>query len=792
MLKNQLQTSLLNLWKDKGYTLLNVLGLTIGIIFSTFLLLYNLDELSYDRFNKSADNIYRISANAQEPKQFLHGASTPFPLRDVLSTGYPEVQEAVRLLPAPVMTFKIGNRLFNEEKVYFADPTIFKVFNFPLLAGNSRLALVQPNSIVISRTLALKYFGSLEQVIGKSLYTDSKTSYLISAVMEDVPHNSHIRFHALISRSSLAPDFNSYWGGFVNFTYVKLVPGTDRAHFETKLAGISAKFLDVIFLPAHVKIFLQLLPITAIHLHSLDTGEPEELGNMSYIYIFSIVAACMLIIASINYVNMSTARSSRRAREVGIRKVAGSTSSQLIVQFMLESALITLVSILLAIGGLILLLPVFNLLSGKELTIATLFQPAIVLLMGVIFIGCGLLAGSYPAIYLSRYKPVEVLKGNFSRGTQGIRLRRSLVVFQFSISMIMLISTWIVYDQLNFLQSKDLGFNKDQVLALHVKESDQLFRRIPSFMNELKKIQGVLVSGTASTSPGRPTNFNLLGVETGEGFDNRGINNYAVDNNYLNTLGIKVIQGRNFNGQPADTSGSVLVNEKLVKVFGWKSAIGMHIRMGSDVPRAKVIGVFRDFNQASLYTPIAPLVLNYYPVNSFILLKLKASGLNATLASISDSWKKFFPELLFDYEFIDKSYNSHYKADEQRSRIFTAFSALTVAISCLGLLGLVGFSTDQRKKEISIRKVLGARVAELVRLMIVEFMALICIAGIISFPVAWLIMHRWLAEFPYHTTISWISFLLAFLSLVVITFLTVSYHTLRSSMANPVANIRRD
>lgn len=346
-----------------------------------------------------------------------------------------------------------------------------------------------------------------------------------------------------------------------------------------------------------------------------------------------------------------------------------------------------------------------------------------------------------------------------------------------------------MYDQLNFLQNKDLGFRKDQVLVLHVRQDNQLLERIPAFLNELNKIPGVLLSGTGSTSPGESTNFSLMGVETGEGFDNRGISNYVIDRNYLHTLGIKIVQGRNFSGQAGDTAGSVLVNEKLVKIMGWKSALGKHIQANG--VKANVIGVFNDFNQASLYYAITPLVLNYYPVNPSILLKLSTQDLKATLACVSASWKKIFPELLFEYEFIDRSYNSQYKEDEQRGRIFTAFSTLTVLISCLGLLGLVGFSTDQRKKEISIRKVLGARVGSLVRLMVTEFMVLIAVAGIISFPVAWLIMNSWLTAFPYHTAISWLSFLMAFTSLVIITFITVSYHTLRSSLASPVVYLRR-
>lgn len=791
MFKNLLKSTFLYLWKDKGYTLLNVLGLTTGIIFSVFLLLYIFDELSYDRYNKSAESIYRISGNAQEPKQFLRQASTPFPLRDIVSTGYPEVEASARLVPWGPGTFKIGSHIFNEEKIFFSDPEVFKVFTFPLLEGDPGLALKQPNSIVISATMAGKYFGNPRNAMGKTLYYDVKNSFLITGVMADIPHNSHIQLHALISRSTLPKDYSNYWGSFGNFTYVRLKEGTSAAAFETKLALVADQHLNTIFRPAHVKIVLQLQPVTAIHLHSLDMGEPEELGNVSYLYIFSIVAISMLVIACINYINMSTARSSRRAREVGIRKVSGSTSLQLIMQFILESVLVSMVSILFACMGLVLLLPAFNLISGKSLEMASLIQPEVQLVMLGIFLFCGVLAGSYPAIYLARYNTVDVLKGNLSRGRRGIILRKSLVVFQFAISMIMLVSTWIIYDQLTYLRNKDLGFNKNQVLTLHVKDDVKLMQRIPSYLAWLNKLPGVLSTATAASVPGMRPNFSLLGVETGSGVENRGIDNYSIDKNYLGTLGIKIVQGRNFNGTPADTGASVLVNVRLVEVFGWKTAIGKQIRNG-DQTNSKVIGVFSNFNQASLYNPIEPLVLNYYPVNQTVLVKLRPEGLNSAIAALGSSWSRFFPELPFEYQFIDRQFGSQYKADEQRGQIFSTFSALTIGISCLGLLGLVGFTTAQRSKEISIRKVLGAGAGVLMGLLIREFMVLILIATIIALPVAWFSMHKWLSVFPYHTEINWISFLLSFGMLALVTFLTVSYHTIRTSLANPVKNLRSE
>ncbi len=684
--------------------------------------------------------------------------------------------------------------IFMRIRFFFSDSNIFKVFTYNFIEGDPQKALAEPNSIVLTQSVAQAIFGSNKSIVGKSLQNDKGDIYKITGVIKDVPKNSHIIFNALISISSLPKDYNNFWGGFNMYTYVLLRPNTNAALFEKKLLPLWDKYMAPIFAQFNVKIHYRVQPITAIHLYSEVDSEPEELGSISYIYIFAAVALFMLIIACINYMNLTTARSARRAKEIGIRKVTGSAKSQLVAQFLVESLLTALLALLLSIGFIALFLPVFNSLSGKFISFNTLLEPGTFLILLAIVLFVGLTGGSYPAFYLSKFNPVHILKGSLSKSSSNITLRRSLVVVQFTISMVMLICTWVVYGQLKYLRNKDVGFNKEQVLSLNANANGDIRGKILAFINDVKKNPNIVSTSTAQTTPGgNGLSFDLLSVETKNGFKNQGVDNYGIDEDYFKTLGISLKQGRNF-FTPSDTLRSVIVNENMVKYFGWDNAIGKKIKQPGDTSGSyfDVVGVVKDFNQKSLYNPIAPLILFYRPNSNGIQIKLSKNNIPSAIADIEKLWKSTFPDLPFSYTFLDQDFDSQYAADQKRGKIFTAFSILTILITCLGLLGLIAFTTEQRQKEISIRKIMGAGVSQIVPLITTNFILLVGISCLIAFPVAYLFMDKWLKIFPYNTGLTITPFLISALMVLLITMLTVIFHTVRAAVANPAKSLRTE
>jgi putative ABC transport system permease protein len=794
MIKNLLLVALRNFKRDRWYSLLNILGLTIGITFSIFLIFYVKDELSYDRYNKKADRIYRITSFIKEPeKETMKWTATQFPLGPALQKEFPEVEAAVRFVGVDKTMYKRGELRSYEDKAFYADSTLFNIFTYDFLEGNPRNALVEPKSMVLTESLAKKYFGKTTGVVGQSLQNAGGDVFKITAVIGDVPSNSHIRFNLLISASTLAKDFANHWGAFGFYTYVLLRPNADPAAFEKKLLPLYDKYMAAIFKQFNIKIHYGVQPITAIHLHSDFQGEPEELGSISYVYIFSAVALFMIIIACINYMNLTTARSARRAKEIGIRKVTGSTKPQLVVQFLVESTLTTIVALLLSMGLVALLLPTFNALSGKSIGFHALIEPgSILILLGIVLI-VGLLGGSYPALYLSSFNPIDILKGSLAKGSSNVALRRVLVVTQFSIAMIMLICTWVVYGQLNYLEKKDLGFDKQEVLSIAANSNKDIRGQIGNLKNELRKNPQVLSVSSAQAVPGQGINFNLWSMPTDKGYTDKGVDNYGIDEDYFKTLGMQIKKGRAFNGLN-DTLRSVIVNENLVKYFGWSNPLGKRIKRAADTSAfyLEVVGVVKDFNQKSLYNPITPLMLFYRPNASNIQVKISAKDVPASIASVERTWKAIFPELPFEYTFLDRDFSSQYAADQKRGKIFTAFSILTILITCLGLLGLIAFTTEQRQKEISIRKIMGAGIGQIISLMTANFVLLVGISCFIAFPVAWIFMSNWLKIFPYNTGLTVMPFLLSALAVLAITLLTVIFHTVKVAVANPAKGLRTE
>ncbi len=795
MLKNLIKISLRNIFKDKVYSSLNILGLTIGITCSLFLLMYILDELSFDRYNKNVDNIYRVISHIQETDNAFTWSSTQIPLAEELRDNYPEVKNAVKFIGMSRNLYKVGEKYFNEDDFYMADSTVFDMFSYEFVAGDPNTALDNPFSIVLTEKTALKYFDSTNGALGLSLQNQQGEDFKITGIIKDIPLNSHFRFNALISRNT-RPALQGSWGNFGVTTYILLPEGYDVKKMDPVLKKIVKEKVNPIFESAGVKLQYELQPIASIHLHSKIADEAEAGGDISYIYIFAAVAAFMLIIACINYMNLATARSANRAKEVGLRKVMGSERKHLIFQFITESVLVVAIALAFSFVLIYLLLPAFNTLSNKSLPFSYILQtPVLVSLIGIT-IFTGVVSGSYPAFYLSGFNPVTVLKGRLSSKGGSVIFRKSLVVVQFALSIFMLISTLIVFDQLQFLRNKDLGFDKAHLLRLELSNRKQ-YSMAPALVDLLKQNPIVADIGMASSSPGQGISKNLLQVEDAEGkMVQRGVDLYSADFDFVKTLGMKILQGRDFShNNPSDTMNAILVNESMVKRMAWKDPIGKRFEAGNDGPNAfrkKVIGVINDYHQNSLYDPIEPLIIILDKNNNYIFVRLNPGDVKTTLASIEKSWKEIFPHYPFEYTFLDQDFDSQYKADQKRSQIFTTFSGLTILIACLGLLGLAAYTTEQRTKEIGVRKVIGASVNSLVMLVSKEFFLLVAIGMVLAFPAVWYFTNQWLQNFSYRIELKgeWLTFIISAALAFAITMITVGYHVLRAAYSNPVNALR--
>lgn len=797
MLKNLLKISIRTILKDRTYSLLNVTGLTIGITCSMFLLMYILHELSYDRYHENAKNIYRVVSNIKETDNAFTWAVAQIPLADELRDNYPEVQNAVRFFGTGRTIYKNGEKQFYEEEFYLTDSTVFDMFTYKFIHGEPATALDNPFTLVLTETTAKKYFSDISEAVGQSIQNEAGEEFKITGIIEDVPLNSHFIFDGLISRSTRR-DFVGSWGNFGVFTYIQLPEGYDLSKMYTSFDKIIKERVNPIFEQFGIKIVYELQPILDIHLYSKIQDEAEEGGDITYIYIFASVAAFMLLIACINYMNLATARSVNRAKEVGVRKVMGSQRRQLIAQFIAESVVIALIAMVISLVLIYVLLPTFNSLANKSLPFSYIFQGPIILSLLAIVIFVGIVGGSYPAFYLSGFSPINVLKGKLTTKGGSAVFRKFLVAFQFMISIFMLISTLIVFDQLQFMRNKDLGFEKERVVRISMNER-ALREKSQVLINQLKQMPEISSVGTASSSPGLGIGKLLLKVEDNEGkLVDRGVDLYAADYDFVSTLGMKVVTGRDFSREfPSDTTFGALVNESMVKRMSWENPIGKKFVFSDGNPdtpdnERTVVGVVKDYHQNSLYDPIEPLMILMAPRNGFVFVRTEEGDVRKSLAAIESAWKEIFPTYTFEYDFLDADFNSQYKADEKRSQIFTAFSGLTIVIACLGLLGLAAFTTEQRTKEIGVRKVIGASVQNLVVLISREFFLLVGIGMIVAFPLAWFFTNDWLQNFAYRIELKgeWPTFILSALLAFIITLMTVGFHVVRAASANPVKSLR--
>ena len=820
MLKNFFKVALRNLLKRKAYTLINILGLATGMAVCLMIVLFVQSELSYDRQHKNGNNIYRMVLDRIYPGRVTSYSIIPQSIGAAVKAEFPEVKESVRLFnftgDAGNFFLRIGDKVFEEKRVLGVDSNFFRVFTCKSLKGDLNTALMKPNSVVINETTAKKYFGSVDAAYNKTFETDGNNNqnnvFQITAICADWPENSHFLFDLLISTTGFQFTRDLNYINFAAHTYFLLNPGASATALEAKFPLIIKKYvagdIEKRFGESIEQFFKEgngyhyhLQPLQKIHLISDMEAELRPNGSLKAIYIFGLVAVFILALACINFINLSTARSMERAREVGIRKTFGSERNALIIQFLLESVVVSFISILVALGLIALLLPLFNQVSGKSLTLAYFLQPLNIVFIFAFAVIIGLIAGLYPAFVLSSFKPIIVLKGRFKSQKYGLALRNGLVVFQFAISVILIVSTIMVNRQMHYMLGEKIGFRKDHVIM--VERTDLLDQQSKAFKTELAKISGVeSVSGT-SAMPGQQNFFGTSYKEIGakEPVTGRGI---FVDDSYAKVLGLELKEGRFFSKDFSTDSLAILLNEKAVSDMGLKNPIGARLTTPDGFLNAPdgspyiytVVGVVKDFHFQSLHQKIAPLFINYSSrfaeVSPVTAIRIKAANFTNAVAAIEDTWKKFVKDRPFHYAFLDQTLARQYHSEQTTQKIFTIFSSLAIFIACIGLLGLAAYTTQQRTREISVRKVLGANVSTIVAMLSKDFLKLVVIAALIAFPIAWWGMHKWLQTFEYKINIGWWVFAVAAIAATMVALFTISFQAIRAAVANPVKSLRTE
>ncbi|NUO81311.1 ABC transporter permease [candidate division KSB1 bacterium] len=800
MLKNYLKIAFRNLIKHKGYTAINIAGLAVGMACCYLILLYVRHELSYDRFHEKAERIYRVLVTFEQNGEMSSPITvTAAPIAPALQQEYPEVLATVRLREtARKILVTYGEKKFYEKNFYFADAALFELFDFPLQRGDPATALKDPHAIVLSPQTAKKYFGE-EDPMGKTLLAQfGKREFKVTGILAGVPSNSHIQPSFIVPfENSGTSNLNNWWG-FSYYAYLLLRDGASAAELEQKFPAFIAKHYANV--PAGFpKLALQLQPLIDVHLHSNFDDRAGEMGNMTYLYLFSALALFVLVIACINFMNLATARSQHRAKEVGVRKVAGVPRSGLVAQFLGEALLMALIALFVAAGLVEFFLPVFNALSGKILEVNYFQEGAVAGGFVAIALLVGILAGSYPAFFLSRFQPVEVLKGRFSRRTGGARLRQALVVAQFTISIALIAGTVIIHQQLEYMRNKKLGFDKEQVVVVPLA-GEEAGRKWPALKTELLRhpeISHVTASTAMPADEGWwQTGARSEGTEVGS---EQVVYTFQIDYDFMKTLGIELVAGRDFSPLFAsDSSSAFILNEAAVKKFGWASAeaaLGQKfvwMGEGPETPKnGTVIGVTKDFHYRGLHEAIAPAVFHLMPYSmDFLALRIPPRQVPQALAVLKNAWAEFDPERPLEYSFLDDKVEALYQSEETLQRIVGLFSALAIFVAGLGLFGLASFTTEQRTKEIGVRKALGASVQQVVLLLSKEFTRLVAIAFLLAAPVAYFAMNKWLQGFAYRTELSPGIFVLAGVLALLIAWLTVSYQAIKAALTNPVEALR--
>jgi putative ABC transport system permease protein len=800
MLSNFFRTAIRHLISNKGYAALNVLGLSVGLGCFMLIVLWSKDELSYDRFHSKADRIYRVSGLFKDESGVYDQAVTPVPLGPALLSDLPEVEEAVRIDRNSNLV-RSGDKQFIEYSIQGVDPSFFKVFDFKLLRGNPETALVAPYSLVVSESIARKYFGN-EDPIGQSLRIfqydpdGNGADYKITGVVEDCPANSHIPYKMLFSFSTIAvydARVTNNWFDNGYYTYVLLKTNATASDLESKFPALVEKYMGKGMKEYRMKYDYFLTPLTDIHLKSNLRYELAENGSMTYVVIFSAIGLIVLLLACINYVNLSTAYSADRFKEVGVRRVLGAFRRQVIMQYLVESWLVSLCAMVLCVGWIELVRPLFEQLTGRP--VVGLYVPSSLFLLFGIASAAGLLSGIYPAVVLSALKPANILKGQLRRGTSGVWLQKGLVVLQYSATIILISGILIVKDQLDYINEKDLGFNKENLLIMGVNGSREVMRGYDGFANEVMSRPQFKGITRSNTSLGGGLGNSTAESESADGKrTNATIYNFRVDHDFVTTYQLKLVAGRDFiPGSANDSSRAFIVNEAATRQFGYRDpaqAIGKYFSMGGK--QGEIIGVVRDFHYNSLQHAIEP--------SAFTLLRFGFSRVSVrmegdaqeNITQLTSMWKAHFPESIVDFSFADEGIEQRYQSERRFSSIFLVFAVVSMAIACLGLFALVSYHVERRAKEIGIRKVLGASVASIMSMLSREFLLLIVISGFVAIPVAAYFMGQWLQGFAYRIDLGAPVFLQAGLFTLSIAFLTIATKAIRSAMNNPVDALKSE
>jgi putative ABC transport system permease protein len=786
MFKNYLTVASRHLRRHKIYSLVTISGLSLGI--SAFLLIsvWVLHELSFDRFHENASSIYQVFEERHFPDRINHSFRTPGPLSEQLKERFPEVRESVRVAMTGERVIRYADKIFYEDGIITVDPGFFSLFTFPFVEGDKETALALPNSIVITQSIAKKYFGQ-ENPIGKIFKMDNRLDFIVKGIIEDVPSNSHLQFDMVVPFKVVEKLgwITDDWDFSMALTYIHLEEGADEKAFETKISGLVKNFNK----DTNITLFLK--PLTKIHLFS-SYGNPESPGRIQYVYIFSLLGVLILIIACINFMNLATARSEYRSKEIGMRKVIGAHKSQIIRQFLVEALFISFVSLLLAPLLIQLVLPGFNKITNETFVLTDLLSAGMVaIVLGVTFF-TGIVSGSYPAIFLSSFQPVKVLKKFKVSVQKSPLLRKTLVLVQMSISLVLLIASFVIYSQIDYLKNKDLGFSKEQVVSIPLgianEENNNIYKRFKNELTQISQIENVSAAFT------HPIDFGTRAKDVvfeGRKLDEEmPIKITSVDFDFIETLKIEVVEGRSFSEDFGSEKGNLIVNEKFESILGVESALNETLHIG-DSYIGSIIGVVKDFHMESVSNaPIGPLILFLNPRINYIFVRIQPQNIASTLEIMEKAWKKAAPHLPFTYNFLNDEFERLYTDVENLGAILKYFTLIAGFIACLGLFALSSFAAERRTKEIGIRKVLGSSVGNILCLLGRDFLIIILMANLCAWPVSWFLMNKWLQNFPYRVNLSWTTFALCGLLALLVTSITVSFQTLRASLSNPVNSLR--
>lgn len=788
MFSNFLKIAVRNIFKQKGFSFINISGFALGLACAILILLWVQDELSYNKFHTNVENLYRVEEDQHYSGEIFHVNVTPFPSAPVWQDEIPEITAASRYSWGMGMLVRYQDKAFFENEVRAVDPSFLEMFSFPLIQGQIETALNDPLSIIISTDFAEKYFAD-ENPIGKVLRLNNEYDVTVTGVMANRPNNSSLEFDALMpfEFTKTRGWYNDCWGCNSIQTFVQL-------QGEIPLAPIDKKLTDIVRIHNEDSdTDYMLKPFADMHLHSYF-GYGKKAGNIQYVYIFSVVALFVLLLACVNFMNLSTARSANRAKEIGLRKVSGARRGSIAVQFLGESVIISFASLCLAVLLVALVMPVFNILAGKEMSLDILFTAKMGLGLFLITSFSGLIAGSYPAFFLSAFKPVSVLKSSIKSGAKSSTLRKVLVVMQFALSIFLIIGTSVVFRQLQFMKNKDLGYDKEQLLYINLRgESNDSYKALKNELLQRSEILGV----TGTTRPPGRIGSNSSGAKW-QGSDPEQeilISQNYVGYDFTETMGIEMAQGRSFSQEfpsdvGTDSTGAFLINEELAKIMGLEPVVGAHLSfMGKE---GTIVGVTKNFHFNSVRVDIEPLVMAMKPSDElgYAAIRIKPGDISASIDVIRDVWSQVIPNYPFEFKFLDEELDKMYRAEERMSGLLKYFTILAILISCLGLFGLASFMTEQRTREIGVRKVLGASVGNVILLLSKEFTAWVAISCFIACPVAWFVMNNWLQQFAFRIELGWLVFLVAGFLALIIALLTVSSQAIKSAVMNPAKALR--